>query len=221
MRCQVWWAHLDRLDDALTGAVSAVEAKRAAGYHREADRRRSRLGAALLRHVVGRVTGVPPARVAVRRACPDCGGPHGRPSLPGTGWQVSLTHAGDWAGLALSDTAPVGLDLEPVTAAHDEATVDVICAPEEERPVDARGFLELWTAKEAVLKATGEGLACPPSQVVLRRTDRAPQLLSYRGAPRDASLRWVSPAPGYVGALAVLGPLAAVVEHRVGPVEPA
>jgi 4'-phosphopantetheinyl transferase len=70
-------------------------------------------------------------------------------------------------------------------------------------------FFHCWTCKEAYIKARGEGLSLPLDrfQVVLILGEAAP-LLSLDGDPQEASrwsLRKLTPAPGYVAALAVEG----------------
>ncbi len=70
-------------------------------------------------------------------------------------------------------------------------------------------FFNCWTRKEAYIKAIGEGLlvALDRFEVSLAPDEEA-ALLSVADDPQEAS-RWtiknLSPAPGYVGAVAVKG----------------
>src|SRR5262249_41068579 len=71
-------------------------------------------------------------------------------------------------------------------------------------------FFNLWTRKEALLKATGEGIGELLNQVQVSflsgedaRLLRLPSV--WRGAETDWSLTHLSPASGYLGALAVSG----------------
>lgn len=83
----------------------------------------------------------------------------GRP-LPVEGWHWSISHDDTFVAAVLS-REPVGVDLERIAerraALHDKV------AREDERACfetwDALAFTRLWTAKEAVLKAAGVGMA--------------------------------------------------------------
>lgn len=119
---------------------------------------------AALRALVAKVAGVAPASVAVSRDA------RGAPVLaaPG-GLHVSISARGDWAALAVSDR-PVGVDLEIIGPALEPAWN--VLAKSERGALAAlpaqdrhRAFLELWTAKEAYLKARGSGLAREPSEI--------------------------------------------------------
>jgi 4'-phosphopantetheinyl transferase len=76
----------------------------------------------------------------------------------------------------------------------------------------ARSFLVAWTRKEAVTKATGDGLRAAFSEVVVAADAGPPRLVSwpYPRDPREVTLLDLDAAPGYVAALAVLGRCTAV-----------
>lgn len=79
----------------------------------EADRARFLLGAALLRTVAGSMLGISAEAVTVDRACLDCGRWHGRPTLPGTGLETSVSHSGAVVTVAaLAGGGRVGVDVE-------------------------------------------------------------------------------------------------------------
>jgi hypothetical protein len=50
--------------------------------------------------------------VVVDRSCPSCGRHHGRPHLPGTGLDVSISHSGATVAVAVSNAGPVGVDAQ-------------------------------------------------------------------------------------------------------------
>ena len=83
----------------------------------------------------------------------------GKPSLPG-GPAFSLTHAGDYAALAVGE-GPVGLDIEPLDRPFRRLSGRYFTA-EERRWLDAgptaERFYILWTRLEALTKADGRGL---------------------------------------------------------------
>lgn len=77
--------------------------------------------------------------------------------------QCSISHAGPWAGCAISRLGPIGLDLEvPKPGRHWRAIADSWFTPAECRWLDSTGedgFLALWTLREAWAKAQRLDLA--------------------------------------------------------------
>jgi 4'-phosphopantetheinyl transferase len=209
----VWWArpadYSPRLDDLL----STVEADRAARLRRPEDRTLSVLGAVMLRLAVGERTGVAPTAVTVDRTCPTCARQHGRPQLPGTGLHASITHSGDLVGLALTAAGPVGLDAERIADIDIERlSAMVLHDTERAGSLDHRAFFTYWTRKEAVVKATGEGLAVALVGVRVSGPAEPPAVLAYPNRTKlTAGLLDLHPDDGYRAALAVLvdGPVTA------------
>jgi 4'-phosphopantetheinyl transferase len=84
--------------------------------------------------------------------------PNGVP-LPSRGVHWSLSHKTGWVAAVAAPFA-VGIDLE--TLRHIQPALYARVADEAEwqqvGPPDPEGFFRLWTAKEAVLKAQGQGL---------------------------------------------------------------
>jgi 4'-phosphopantetheinyl transferase len=214
----VWWARLADYSPALDRLLSVVETARAARLRRPEDRVRQVLGATMLRLAVGAATDRSPELVTVDRTCGKCAEPHGRPDLPGTGLHASITHSGDFVGLALTRVAPVGLDVEKV------ADVDipglsrtVLHETERATPPDRHGFFTYWTRKEAVVKATGDGLGAALAEVRVSGPAEPPAVLAYPNRARlQARLVDLHPGDGYRAALAVLTATPVRVEERLG-----
>ncbi len=103
--------------------------------------------------------------------------PHGRPRTlgpDGQAWSLSQARAGLAQATALSPTGRVGVDLEPLVSSHALLAAADLLLPSELSWADQgpaatrwRRLLALWTAKEAVLKALGQGFAFDPNQVEL------------------------------------------------------
>jgi 4'-phosphopantetheinyl transferase len=75
-------------------------------------------------------------------------------------------------------------------------------------PADrARAFLVAWTRKEAVTKATGDGLRAAFTDVVVAADAGPPRLLSwpYPRSVHSVALLDLDVDAGYVAALAVIG----------------
>jgi 4'-phosphopantetheinyl transferase len=215
--CLVWWAGVADYRAGHESLLSEVEIARSTRLRRDEDRARQKLGAVLLRVAAGSALGVPPAQVVVDRTCPRCTAPHGRPMLPGTGLHASITHSGDLVGLALTALAPVGLDVERISDVDIEGLSRLVLHPDEKAP-DPDAFFTFWTRKEAVVKATGDGLGAPLAQVRVSEPAEPPELLAYpdRAAPPAAYLADLHPADGYRAALAVLSAAPVAVTERLG-----
>gem|GEM_PF-1784214 len=228
VRCRLWTARLDTAP-GLAAAASPHEHERAACFVRPEDRARSLTAAGLLRLAAAEVLATEPAGVEVRRDC-RCGRPHGRPTLPGTGWHASVSHAGDLVVVALTDAAEVGVDVEQLRDVDVGAMGRHVLAPGETVPADRAAFFTLWTRKEAVVKATGDGITAM-ARVRLGQGVRGPVVQGYDGRDGLAvSLvdlgAGTGVAAGYAGALAVLVDRPVDVGHEDGatlagrPVEP-
>lgn len=163
------------MTDLLT--LSPAELERA--RHFPDDHRRGRWVAAraFMRAALAQAVGADPASLRLDTAA------SGKPMLP-AGPFFSLAHSGDLALLAISPEAEVGADIEEVEPSLAEPPSAERFFSEAERaelelldpPERARRFFQLWTAKEAYRKATGEGVtvagalsAMPAAGYVLRR----------------------------------------------------
>lgn len=220
--CRVWWAApVD--PDAAPGLVRLLDAQeqgRLARFRRAADRARHLASHALTRLVLAELLGRPAAALVLDRTC-RCGRQHGKPTLPG-GPDFSLTHGGALVGVAVRWGVPVGLDVEPVRELVDLAgTARHVCSPTElarADPVTPHAFFATWTRKEALLKATGDGIAVPMSTITLGA--RGVEEWTGPGAPDGPVwLRDLRPAPGYRAAVAGRGPPPpSVAEHDGRPI---
>lgn len=172
------WLGDDR-DIALAAAwplLSGDEAARARRFHFDRDRHRYVRGRGFLRRLLGQNTGQAAASLTLAT------GPQGKPFLPDHALWFNLSHSGDLAVLALSSSGPVGIDVEFVDRVVDSGglaqrcfcphEIDALMAlPEAARP--AR-FFAYWTAKEARMKLTGEGMTLPPDMIALDLRDGHP-----------------------------------------------
>ncbi len=206
--CQVWWAAPVAPRDAphLLPLLDDHEQERLERFRRPADTARYLAAHALTRLVLADLLGAPASGLVFDRTC-KCGQPHGKPTLPG-GPHFSFTHAGDLVGLAVHAGGPVGIDVEQVREMKDlPSMARHVCSPAELRasgPPAPAGFFRAWTRKEALLKATGEGLSSPMNAITL-----GPDGVRHwtgDGAPADPVwLRDLRPASDYPAAVAGLG----------------
>lgn len=208
---QVWWASLADFRPQLTGFFDQAERERYDAYRTEGSRQRFAVGCALVKSVAMLATG---RRVTLDRTCSDCGRAHGKPRVVGATLELSVSHSGD-AVVAAVAGAPCGVDVEQLGGHRDVAALSALVLAESEHAQDEPQFLRAWTRKEAVTKATGDGLRVSFSKVVLG--DDPPRVLSwpYPDPPQAVSLFDLrAPAEGYFAALAVLGPVSNVEVHH-------
>ncbi|HZB31717.1 MAG TPA: 4'-phosphopantetheinyl transferase superfamily protein [Streptosporangiaceae bacterium] len=219
--CDVWWATLSDVRPEHTALLNPIEHGRRERYVRAADRDRFTLGVAMTRLALGPLVGLPPAEVPLTRSCRDCGEPHGPPAIAG-GPHVSVSHSGDRVAVALSAYGPVGIDVEECSRQLDRAIERLVLAPAEAAATDApaggdSGIFTYWTRKEALIKATGDGLRAPMTEITVSPPDEPPRLLAWSG--RDdlvgrITMYSLDPGPGYAACLALIDqPDAEVREH--------
>ena len=136
---RIWVATLTEADLSLRRWLNPREMRRFLNYESQADQARFLLGAAMLRSAVGQQLGIRPEDVPVDRTCERCGAWHGRPRIPGSSLQLSVSHAGLLVAFAMAIAEPVGIDVERIRS--------------------SRATVESWTHKEARFKAgSGEDL---------------------------------------------------------------
>jgi 4'-phosphopantetheinyl transferase len=217
---EVWWARRQDASPRLSGLLDHAEQERWAAYRHDADRERFLVGCGLAKTVIAACTGQRPAEVSFDRTCRRCGQPHGKPVVRRGDLEFSVAHSGDLVAVAVA-TAPVGVDVEQLEGRPHElgggdpdALARMVLADEERAALAAvppsgraRAFLVAWTRKEAVTKATGDGLRVPFGDVVVATDTAVPRLLAwpYPQDPQSVSLLDLDTVPGYVAALAVLG----------------
>lgn len=195
--------------------LSPVEQTRLAGYRVPEGGRAFLAARALARIVISSILQLKPADVSLTAQCRRCGGPHGRPELPGSGLQVSITHTRALVGFACTRDGLVGIDVESESRRSARETIKPrVLAPEEQEclsrvPLEAQnaGFLRYWTRKEALLKAVGCGLTVSPVKLTVSGPYDEPRLLKWAASPdlrRSAAIRDLNPGHGCVGAIAFL-----------------
>lgn len=146
------------------------------------------------------------------------------PELSASGLRFSISHSGDWLVVAVGREVALGVDLEvPRTmnkvvdmarryfSDHESELIE-----HSEAPFRDRTFLRVWTAKEAMVKAAGTGLAGYIGQVRVA-PGGSPCLLGVPDgwpAPECWSLLELELPEGLLGHLAVMRPGVSCVLHR-------
>lgn len=181
--------------------VSAEEAARAAGYRYESDARLFLVTRGLLRTALSCYIGCEPSEPAIEYR------EGGKPFVMTSGFRFSLSRSGDIALVAVMRGRDIGVDIESIRPAfqyddiarrffspHEAACIFALAEPEK-----GLLFYRLWTRKEALLKATGEGLSgLGPGLDLFEAKD------TIRNG-KKWTVRDIDVAPGYSASLAVEG----------------
>lgn len=148
--------------------LSEDEIARANRFKFEDDRIRWTRARSSLRVILSRYAGDDPGSLAFVY------GAHGKPALlPFSDVEFNLSHAGDWAMIAVARSVPVGVDIERIRP-------DIEMAPllarlgEINLPATPQELYQAWTRREARTKAAGAALFDKPPNNVCAIDLKAP-----------------------------------------------
>ncbi|WP_139185713.1 4'-phosphopantetheinyl transferase family protein [Sanguibacter gelidistatuariae] len=187
------------------------ERRRAAALRDDQAQRRFVSAHAMLRILVGQRLDLDPHLLAFAPR-----GAYGKPELVHHAFRlhVNIASAGDRVVCGVTESGPIGVDVEShsvIADANRFGELDrILLTPAERRVLgeleDRVGALtRWWVRKEAVLKASGEGLTIEPTTLQMSAPDEAPQLLGWQGRPVPAL--WMSDldvGDGYEAAVVVV-----------------
>jgi 4'-phosphopantetheinyl transferase len=140
--------------------LSEDEIARANRFKFESDRIRWSRARSTLRVILSRYAGEDAARLAFIY------GEHGKPALlPFSDVEFNLSHAGDWAMIAVSHSVPVGVDIERIRPGVDMVPL-LHRLGEADLPEQTQRLYQVWTRREAKSKAAGGALFDKPSDNV-------------------------------------------------------
>jgi len=163
----LWRSRLDLADfrmAELASYLSPDETARARRFHFEEHRRRFIAGRGILRRLLGTYLELNPQKLRF------CRRRYGKPFLPpatgSTSLSFNMSRSEGLALFALTRNRAVGIDLEKIRPLPDAEPIArsyfhpdefsyIRALPEKDQ---TRGFFDIWTRKEAYLKAIGRGL---------------------------------------------------------------
>lgn len=151
-------AELRPFTDRFADLLDETERARWERFKFPVDKERFVLAHGLLRTLLGQALHIPPKALCFER------GVHGKPFIRDSGIAFNLSDTKDALAIAIGYTEDIGLDLETTERTVDHVGVGEHYFTAEEQtaitnaPDGKRRFLEFWTRKEAVLKASGVGI---------------------------------------------------------------
>jgi 4'-phosphopantetheinyl transferase len=206
----LWWKTLASSDDdfaQLSSWLAPQEHTRAARFARDDLKRRYIVGRATLRWVLGHSLGLPPSEVRIVR------GERGRPHLDGAPTlDFNISHTQGVALIGVAGSGRIGVDVERLqrNVSADGLAKKFLTVREQATLADLdedarrRRFLHYWTCKEAMSKATGDGLSAPFRKLEVKLADSIELLAGP--SPYDAPkwrLHAASVPEGFVGTVAL------------------
>lgn len=228
IRSDTVYLHSINLDAAANGPqqcwtlLDEAERSRACRFRSLALRRQWTAARAGLRDILASYCECSPAEIRF------ASGEFGKPELSGhiaaTGVQFNLSHTGNMAMVAVSRGAELGVDIELRKRIGDWARVARRCfSPIENNDLHAvdvgrrmEVFFDCWTRKEAIIKATGEGLYARLDAFDVSLTPGAPTEVVADRSREQKYIGWrleaIDLGRQYVGAIA--SPASVDMEHR-------
>ncbi len=212
---RLWLVDLHSIEPslyALADLLSRSEQERAARFLVEPARRQFLASHAALRLILGDQLGVEPRLLGFRAT------KKGKPQLTGpcaSACHFNLSHAGTYALVGVAQDCEIGVDIEQHQAPEKVTELAPLCFTEIERQILKRAtgsgagheaFARLWTRKEAILKACGEGIGTDLLSIDVSGGARADcaQTTPVIFAGRQFQL-WSLPAPdGYEAACSLV-----------------
>lgn len=163
----LWRASLTELlpqEQDFRALLSSDELDRADRFRFEKHRQRFTIARGVLRSILALYTQELPQNISFSY------GPRGKPALNNNTLklQFNVSHSEDKAVYAFTREAEIGIDIEKIEPKFKDGVAkrffseqenhELLQLPETERVV---AFYQLWAAKEALIKAVGEGLYVP------------------------------------------------------------
>ncbi|GIW92731.1 MAG: 4'-phosphopantetheinyl transferase [Pirellulaceae bacterium] len=238
----IWYAWTERVPDAAWPGwrrwLRDEELAEAENYRSCPARAEFLVGRALMRSLLSRQMQVEPCAVPLGWTS------YGKPVWGGPEPDVffNLAHTRGAAVCAFTRHSSLGIDLERCDRRVNLDIAARYFAPEEvaalrrlEPRMQARRFLELWTMKEAFIKAVGTGLAMPLESFACDLDSAQARLIRCRhdcGPPESWHLVRLRLGAEFLGALCLHSPSSSPVtclwhewrerpaEPQVGPVDP-
>lgn len=192
------------VESGYLSVLNSAEQKRMQRFVKVRDRLRYIWARGKLRHLLAEYLGKSAAAIQFEYES------RGKPYLAGHPVQFNISHSGDWLVIAITRDRAIGVDIEQIQAARSWlALAERFFRQSEARAIktlpphdQTRAFFKLWTRKEAVLKATGQGLQGLPNLELAVH----PSHQVVTDAQRQWEILDLDHISGYAGALSIQTP---------------
>lgn len=199
-RVGLWYVRTESVTDATLEAVRALltsdERNRHLAYVSERNRHEYLVTRAIERGVLAKCLGKSPTELTFTRS------EYGRPELaPRSSLHFSLANTVEMVACAVAHGREIGVDLEPVARGDRIMDLaDTVFTATERAMLEGlngdlrsqhRRALEVWTLKEAYIKARGMGMSIPVGQIEVRFEGSRPRGLRFHEGIADDPKRWL------------------------------
>ena len=191
--------------------LSHQDRENAGRFYAEADRQSSLVSRGVLRRLLGGYLRLSPGQTHL------CDGKNGKPEVLKSGGlpcpSFNVSHSDDLLLFAFSRYRNIGVDVEHICPMNDYDTIaaqffhpmEVAWLNGVANDLRLTAFYDLWTKKEAYVKATGEGLSHPlDSFSVVREMTGSGRFLVEGDRGNQTQGIVVIPAPDYRAAVVVI-----------------
>lgn len=161
----LWSVKLNKTDEDSSSLLNMLDDKEQQRYHRlhKNHRQLYLLSHAACRQILARYTGCAASEIKYTL------NPHGKPGLPNSQLSFNLSHSHELAIIAISAGTEIGVDVEFLKPKpswkklakrfFNSAEYTYLLQQAENQQLES--FFQLWTRKEAFIKALGTGLSTP------------------------------------------------------------
>ncbi|BCY18924.1 phosphopantetheine-protein transferase [Leptolinea sp. HRD-7] len=209
----VWYTRMDEYSPSSFDQFLSSDEKAKAMKIRDAVKSRfAIISRGILRVLLGRYLSISPVDVSIETR------EKGKPMLsPGLLNRVAfnVSHSQGVLAIAISKNNPVGIDIEKKDLqTNPQQASRLVFSPEEKSYLEKRGnllndFFGIWTIKESILKATGDGFSYPSHEFSVISSNNSSILNCFSGpvtSEHKCEIHTFSLYRNYVGALAVIYP---------------
>jgi 4'-phosphopantetheinyl transferase len=188
--------------------LSAEEHRRTSQFHYQRDKDRFIVGRGALRWILSSHCGTNAEKVQFYL------GKRGKPFLrePSSAIEFNVSHAGDCVLIGITNNAKCGVDIEQAhrNTSEEEIAQRYFCPQEFEWMKRSNlGFVRLWTMKEAITKAVGEGLSIPLAAIDVSSVaegNTSQVFIQTNGLEgRSVWVKELDVIVGYIASIAVVG----------------
>ncbi len=198
-------------EQALLALLSPDEVKRAMRFKLPLHSQRFIITRGLLRKTLSLYTGVAPDKIVFNY------GEHGKPHLQANPYalQFNVSHSADIAIFALTTYQEIGVDIEKIEPHFREDVAKRFFSSQEYAQLmdltgDARnkGFYQIWSRKEALIKAAGKGLFTLSSDFSINLSETKESVsLMYAEQQVNYYIENIYVPDGYQAAIATTEPI--------------
>ncbi|MGQ3889346.1 4'-phosphopantetheinyl transferase family protein [Legionella sp. CNM-1927-20] len=166
-RIDIWQFSLTQVADSMDTILNKEELARANRFYFPHHKRQFSIARAMLRLILSRYLQIPPERVKFSY------NKYGKPSVVNNQQlEFNISHSQDLALLAVGQQFPLGIDLEFFSARPYKGIAKNLFSLKEQEELatlpsylQPLAFFNIWSQKEALIKACGMGLSYPTEQV--------------------------------------------------------